>query len=151
MTLFSLLRPGCQYVQKTIFVSGMRRRTSAIDALGFIHFARLTVITRFPQFGQPRDRLYHPLQLFESNYNGTFGEYIDTFVQAIKTEMRLFWGTSFGFPLRLPLSPFKSYIAANQFPIDYYYVRNPDASVKMVRSALLVVKATARCGDLVAD
>jgi hypothetical protein len=141
MTLFSLLRPGCKYVQKTVFVAGMRRRTQAIDDLGFIHFARLTVITRFPQFGQPRDRLYQALQLFESNYNGTFGEYIDTFVQAIKLEMRYFWGTSYGFPFRLPFGPFKRYIEANEFPIDHYYVRNPAASVKMVDSARRVVKA----------
>jgi hypothetical protein len=142
MLVFSLLWPGGRYVQQLVFALG-RRSGSASDVqqLAVIHFARLAVVRRFPNHRQPRDYMRQSLQLFESDYNGSFGSYIDTFVHAIPWKMRAFWGTSYGFPCRLPLAPFKSYITANEFPISHYYVRNPDASVKMVSAALRVVQA----------
>ncbi|MBV9415723.1 MAG: hypothetical protein JO363_12150 [Solirubrobacterales bacterium] len=141
MSVFSLLKPGTQYLQRLVFWLSPGSPTGDIDDLGMIHFARLAVIRRFPDHGQPPDDIRQPLQLFESNYNGSFSQYIDTFVDAIPCKMRLFWGTSYGFPWSLPLGPFKQYISANQFPIDHYYVRNPDASVKMVGSSLRVMRA----------
>lgn len=138
MTVFSLLKPGTQYIQRLVFWLSPLGPTADIDDLGMIHFARLAVIRRFPDHGQPRDDLRQPLQLFESNYNGSFSQYIDTFVDAIPLKMKVFWGTSYGFPWSLPLGPFKQYIRANQFPVDHYYVRNPEATVKMVASALRV-------------
>lgn len=139
MTVFSLLKPGGECIQRLIFRVGPLISTAPIDELAMIHFARLAVIRRFPDHGQPRDDIRQPLQLFESNYNGSFSQYIDTFVDAIPQKMRSFWGTSYGFPCSLALGPFKQYIRANQFDIDHYYVRNPDATVKMVRSALRVM------------
>ena len=140
MTVFSLLKPGGQYIQRLVFALGLLRPPVDVDKLAMIHFARLAAIRRFPDHGQPRDDMRQPLQLFESNYNGSFHQYIDTFVDAIPTKMRSFWATSYGFPCSLPLAPFKRYILANQFPIDHYYVRNPDATVKMVGSALRIMR-----------
>ena len=140
MSVFSLLRPGGRYIQRVVFALGSMRHPVDIDRLSMIHFARLAVIGEFPNHGQPRDDIRQPLQLFESNYNGTFNQYIDTFVDAIPGKMRSFWGTSYGFPCSLALGPFKRYILASQFPIDHYYVRNPDATVKMVGSALRAMR-----------
>jgi hypothetical protein len=144
MTVFSLLKPWGPWVQRLVFVLGRLNPPLDVDRLAMIHFARLAVIDRFPDHGQPRDDLRQVLQLFESNYNGSFNQYIDTFVDAIPGKMKNFWGTSYGFPWRLPLGPFKRYIESNEFPIDHYYVRNPDASVKMVGSALRVMNMNAQ-------
>jgi hypothetical protein len=142
MMVFSLLRPGGRYVQQLVFALSRRSgQAENVDQLAVIHFVRLAVIRRFPWHGQPRDYMRQPLQLFESNYNGSFGSYIDTFVQVLPGKMRAFWGTSYGFPLCLPLRPFKRYILANEFPVSHYYVRNPEASVKMISAALRVVQA----------
>lgn len=145
MTVLSLLRPGGKWIQRLIFAfRGLGGPPKAIDDLQLIHFARLAVITELPPNGQPSDDLRQPLQLFESNYNGFFAQYIDTFVEAIPWRMRAFWGTSYGFPWCLPLGPFKRYIRANEFAMDHYYVRNPDATVTMVRDACETARANAR-------
>lgn len=141
ITLFSLLRPGGRYLQSVVFALGRRGTPTGVAGLGVIHFARFTVIRKFPYHGQPRDYLRQPLQLFESNYNGSFGSYIDMFVNLIPGRMREFWGTSYGFPLRLPLGAFKRYILANEFPVDHYYARYPDASVEIIKAALKIMQA----------
>ncbi len=144
MTVFSLLRPGGVYVQRLVYAYGRRSQAATVRGLSFIHFARLALVEEFPSYGQVPENLPHPLQLFESNYNGSFAQYIDTFVAAIPRAMRGFWLTSYGFPCRLPLGPFKQYISANQFGIDHYYVANPDATVTMIGSALRVARANAQ-------
>ncbi len=144
MTVFSLLKRGGRFKQWLVFRLGPLEPTTDIDGLEMIHSARLAVIRRFPDHGQPRDHLRQAIQLFESNYNGSFGQYIDTFVDAIPDKMQSFWGTSYGFPRGLPLQPFKRYIGANEFTIDHYYVRNPDATVKMAASALRVMRVNAQ-------
>lgn len=149
MTVFSLLRPGCRFIQWLVFRLGPLFPTTEIDDLGMLHTARLALIRRFPDHGQPRDHLYQVIQLFESNYDGSFPQYIDTFVDAIPDKMKSFWGTSYGFPRGLPphplpLGPFKRYIRANEFTIDHYYVRNPDATVKIIDSALRVARVNAQ-------
>lgn len=144
MTVFSLLRPGGVLVQRLLLWIGRRRRSSTkLSQLSLIHFARLAIIRRFPDHGQEPDELPQPLQLFESNYNGTFAGYIDSFVDSVHWDMRGFWATSYGFPWRLRLAQFERYIQANEFAqgaIDHYYVAYPEATVKMIGSALRVVE-----------
>jgi hypothetical protein len=111
-------------------------RTSTIRELSFIHFARWIVIRRIPDQGQPRERLRHPLLMFESNYNGTFDQYIDAFAHILTRGMTHIWGTSFGFPGPQPVTPFKAYIRANEFVADHYYSAYPTATTTMIKSAL---------------
>jgi hypothetical protein len=111
-------------------------RTSTIRELSFIHFARWIVIRRLPDHGQPRDRLRHPLLMFESNYNGTFEQYIDAFSSILTGGMTAIWGTSYGFPGPVPVAPFKTYIRANEFVADHYYSAYPTATATMIESAL---------------
>jgi hypothetical protein len=144
MTVLSPLRPGGKCVQRLVYAIGRIAPSVAVDELGLIHFARLALIDEFPQHGQPPDDLGHPLQLFESNYNGSFGQYIDTFVDFVRWKMRAFWATSYGFPLSVRPGLFKRYINANLFPVNYYYARNPDTTVKTVSAALQVAQANAQ-------
>jgi len=144
MMVFSLLRPGALLVQRLVLWIGRRRRSSTkLSELSLIHFARLALIRRFPDHGQEPDELPQPLELFESNYDGTFDGYIDSFVDSVPWDMRGFWATSYGFPWRLALAQFERYIHANEFAtgaIDHYYVAYPEATVKMIGSALRVVE-----------
>jgi hypothetical protein len=143
LTVFSLLRgplsvpPGGELLQEILLRLGRTRSPSTVRRLAFIHFARLTIIHRLPRLGQPKeDDIGHPLMLFQSVYDGTFGQYIDAFADAIPAKMHAFWGTSYGFPGVDPVTPFKRYIRKNEFRSGHTYVANPDATAAMINSAL---------------
>ena len=81
-----------------------------LQTLSFIHYARW-VIERFPDGGDG-ERLHYPYLLFESNFNGSWDQYIDAFSEVVPTRMKGIWGTSYGFPGPIPVEPFKDYIRA---------------------------------------
>ncbi|MEA2564971.1 MAG: hypothetical protein QOD49_148 [Actinomycetota bacterium] len=106
--------------------------------LSFIHYARWTIIDRLPPKGSPapRERLNHSYLFFESNFNGTWDQYIDAFAAVVPSRMRVIWGSSFGFPGPLPTGPFKEYIRRNEFVANHYYTAYPEATTTMVLSSL---------------
>jgi hypothetical protein len=106
--------------------------------LSFIHYARWTVIDRLPARGSqaPRERLNHSYLFFESNFNGTWDQYIDAFAEVVPNRMRAIWGSSFGFPGPLPTGPFKEYIRRNEFVANHYYSAYPEATTTMVVSSV---------------
>ena len=62
-----------------------RHVTSTLEeapALSFIHYARWVVIRRFPDGGRG-ERLGHTYLFFESNFNGTWDQYIDAFSEVV--------------------------------------------------------------------
>jgi hypothetical protein len=143
MTVFSPVRPryrppgGVLWLDLVFKVARVfPGRTSTIRELSFIHFARWIVIRRLPDHGQPREDLRQPLLMFESNYNGTFDQYIDAFANILTRGMTAIWGTSYGFPGPQPVAPFKAYIRANEFVADHYYSAYPTATTTMIKSAL---------------
>src|SRR4051794_20924606 len=108
MTVFSLVRPRLVTVLEFVLgVGRLQRSSSNVRKLSYIHFARLALIRRFPHLGQDAEQVPMPLLLFESNYDGTFEDYIDVFSERIPRTMEAFWGTSYGFPGVKPVSPFK--------------------------------------------
>ena len=151
MTVFSPVRPwyrrapppakvyhrGVPWL-RLVFTGGRAIRSPTITNLSFIHFARWIVIRRLPDYGQPHDRLQQPLLMFESNYNGSFDQYIDGFAHILTEGMTLIWGTSHGFPGPTPVAPFKKYIEANQFTANHYYSAYPEATTTMIKAALAV-------------
>jgi hypothetical protein len=50
--------------------------------------------------------------------------------------MRVFWGTSYGFPGVDPVTPFKRYIRKNEFRSGHTYLAQPDATATMITSAI---------------
>jgi len=136
MTVFSLVRPGGVQLLRLVLRIGRELSGDKTRRLSFIHFARLTIIRRFPDHGQPRERIRHPLLMFESNYDGPFADYIDVFATKIPFKMRAFWGTSYGWPGVDPVTPFKRYISENEFEVQHYYSAYPEASTTMVAAAL---------------
>jgi hypothetical protein len=99
--------------------------------LSFIHFARWTLVKQLP--GQ---RLRHPQLFFESNFNGGWEEYIDAFSHILTRGMKLFWGSSYGFPNPLPTGRFKDYIRRHEIVASHFYSAYPNATTTIVLSSL---------------
>jgi hypothetical protein len=144
MTVFSPVKPflkwppgGVLWLEGVFGVAKVRPdRNSTLRKLSFIHFARWLIVRRVPDHGQPAERLGPGLLMFESNYNGTFDQYIDAFSEILTRGMSLIWGNSYGFPGPKPVTPFKAYIRANEFVADHYYSAYPTATTTMIVSAL---------------
>lgn len=111
-----------------------------LETLSFIHYARWAVIKRFPDEGGG-ERLKHTYLLFESNFNGTWDQYIDAFSEVVPFRMKAIWGTSFGFPGPLPVEPFKGYIRRNEFVANHYFSAYPGATTTEIVSAARVEAA----------
>ena len=73
---------------------------------------------------------------FESNFDGPWQHYIDAFAYVIPKDIRLTWGRGLDFPDPPPAEPLKAWIARNSMEGGTYYCAYPEASTRMVRSAL---------------
>ena len=133
------------YLLKAAFKLFTIRATQwELRKLSFIHFARWTVIhpeqfPRFPRQSTP-ERLKYSYLLFESNFNGSWNEYIDSFHSVLSFKLNLVWLGSEKFPGSVPLVPFKKYIEANQLYNDYYYMAYPGSTVSDVKNAAIVAR-----------
>jgi hypothetical protein len=114
-----------------------------LEQLSFIHYLRLAVIERFPDDGDG-ERLHHTYLFFESNFNGTWDQYIDAFSEVVGLRMKAIWGTSFGFPGPSPVEPFKEYIRRNEFVANHYWSAYPGATTTEIISAGRVHSALER-------
>ena len=126
-------------------VFAIRSTQKELRALAFIHFAKWTVISpgQFPRFAGmgPREGLKHDYLLFESNFNGSWNEYVDAFHSVLPFKLNLVWMWSENYPGSVPLSPFKAYIERNQYYTDYYYMAHPGSTANDVRNAFAVEAA----------
>jgi hypothetical protein len=111
-----------------------------LQQLSFIHYARWAVIPRFPD-GAEGERLHHTYLFFESNFNGTWDQYIDAFSEVVPARMRAIWGTSYGFPGPIPVEPFKDYIRRNEYVANHYWSAYPGAAATEIISADRVARA----------
>jgi hypothetical protein len=108
-----------------------------LQTLSFIHYARWVVVKRFP----PDEKLHYPYLMFESNFNGSWDQYIDAFSEVVPTRMKGIWGTSYGFPGPIPVEPFKDYIRANEYVANHYYNAYPGSTTTEIISASKVAAA----------
>jgi hypothetical protein len=111
-----------------------------LQMLSFIHYARWVVVKRFPD-GGGGEKLHYPYLMFESNFNGSWDQYIDAFSEVVPTRMKAIWGTSYGFPGPIPVEPFKDYIRANEYVANHYYNAYSGATTTEIISAARVVAA----------
>jgi hypothetical protein len=116
--------------------------TAPLRALSFIHFALWAIIDKIPQNGppQPEEKLNYKYLIFESNFNGTWDQYIDAFSHIVASRMKLIWNSSYGFPGPVPVEPFKDYIERNEFVCDHYYNAYPEATATIIGSSLRLKK-----------
>lgn len=121
------------------FVVAFPSNLKGLINLSLIHYARWTIIGRnsFPHLApsQPKEDLNYSYMMFESNFNGSWDQYIDSFSFAIPTGLDLFWKYNIGYPKSIPLHDFYDYIRFNQVETDYFYNAYPCASSNDVKSA----------------
>jgi len=134
ITVFSAVRWWGRFFLPILFVVVRRipPTTRRLRRLSFIHFARWALISTLPHHG----KLHHPWLYFESNFNGSWEEYIDAFSNQLTRGMWMFWGSSFGFPGALPSAPFKEYIKEHETTAAHYYSAYPEATTTMILRAL---------------
>ncbi len=147
ITVFSTVKwPGRIWLPAVFWVGSNIPTPFAttLSKLSFIHFARWTLVREMPDNGQPDETLHYPHLYFESNFNGGWEQYIDAFSHILTTGMKIFWGTSYGFPQPLPTGPFKVYIQRNEVPASHFYSAYPQATTTMVLSGLELERKLAR-------
>jgi len=142
ITVVTPVRHGGRFLLAIVFWVG-RHVTATLEKLqqlSFIHYARWAVIRRFPDGGRG-ERLGHTYLFFESNFNGTWDQYIDAFSEVVPTRMKAIWGSSYGFPGPIPVEPFKAYIRKNEFVANHYWSAYPKATTTEIISAKRVAAA----------
>lgn len=142
LTVMSAVKPRWLPLLRLLFFVGTHvpPLLTTLRKLSFIHFARWSIVTEIPTGGPPerRERLRHTYLFFESNYNGTWHQYIDAFSYVVPQHIEAIWKSSYGFPGAVPAYPFKGYIVQHEYPAEHYYSAYPEASTTMVLSALEV-------------
>ncbi len=135
LTLLTPVRPSwLLFLRLGFFVSWHAKVFNRhILQFNFIKFVRWTVVRDLPGEG-----LSYSYMLFESNFDGPWQHYIDAFAYVIPKDIRLTWGRGINFPYPPPSEPLKAWIARNSMEGGTYYCAYPQASTRMVRSALNV-------------
>lgn len=141
MTLINPIIPGhVALLRLTLYVSGRipALGLNTFRALSFVHFARWSIIERFPYNGPPQrpEKLKYSYLLFQSNYNGDRIQYLDAFGNVLGVGLDRIGRHTFHFPRGSPPAPLKSHIVESDSGADHYYSAYPEASATMVLSAL---------------
>jgi hypothetical protein len=152
LTLFTPIRPQWVPVLRFGFWIAKWIPLAAKHVLqfNFIQFVRWTIVSDLHYNGPPqkRDRLNYAYLFFESNFDGPWQHYIDAFAYCIPADIRFVWGRGPHFPGPPPAEPLKRWIARNSMEGGTYYFAYPQASTRMVKSAIVVRE---RLQQLVAD
>lgn len=147
------MSPKRTWIQNTVFMIArvVPKQLSGLLGLKLIHFARWVIIRRnqWPDpAGHGQQNLHNDYVLFLSNFNGTWDQYIDAFADGIPSGLDLFWYASTKYPHSIPISTFKTYIAANQIQTDYYYNATPGAAQRDIKAALRVRSELLKLADI---
>ncbi|MES2299239.1 MAG: hypothetical protein V4582_19520 [Pseudomonadota bacterium] len=147
MNVVTPIRWYTTWVNKLFFWVALKRPSTlkGLVTLSLIHYARWTIIGReqFPHLdpAQPREKLNYAYMLFNSNFNGSWDQYVDSFTFAIPSGLDLFWKFNIRYPHSVPLTPFHKYIGYNQLETTHYYNAYPLAASNDVKSAATVKQA----------
>jgi hypothetical protein len=125
MTVIVPIRRGLKawfLIRAVLWVVNWKARgaNGSLAGLTTIHFARWAIIDGGRNL------------FFESNFDGSWENYIDDFVDFASLGMNLIWGNCVGFPRGgcKDIEWFKQYIRANQIPAQVFYSAYPESSVK---------------------
>lgn len=152
LTAIGPLTPGPRYWVLVLaflarrYIAPYRKAKGAdLRRLSFVHFARWVLIKDLPAPDGTSRRRQRPIyMLFESNFNGGFEEYIDTFADVLTTAMKILFGAAYNFPGPQPAGPFKDFIRRHDYEAEHFYSAYNDTTTTDVRRALTVADAFAR-------
>jgi hypothetical protein len=140
ITVMSPIKPGWTLFLRVLLwlFQTFPRLSEPLVRLSFIHFAHWNIVTRIPENGPPQapERLNYHYSLFLSNFNGSWDDYIDAFSRNLTLQMKLLWGSSYGFPGPQPVDRFEAYIRRNEYVTSYYWSAYPRSSTTMILDAL---------------
>jgi hypothetical protein len=116
--------------------------TRPLRRLSFIHFARWSVIGRWPPDRQARrDRAAPRSLLFLTSFDGSDIQYIEAFVRVVPGRINgLYWGAT-GFPGSRRFAPVERYIYSHSHDVGHFWMAHPEASTTMVNQALELKRA----------
>jgi len=142
ITVLTPYKPAGRLLLPIVFWVGrhVTATLKKLQMLSFIHYARWVMVKRFPD-GEGGEKLRYPYLLFESNFNGSWDQYIDAFSEVAPARKKSIWGTSYGFPGPIPVEPFKDYIRANEYVANHYYNAYPGSTTTEIISAATVCAA----------
>jgi hypothetical protein len=146
ITVISEIKPFWAPINQLLFVITQALSSrSRLHKVPLLHFLRFCVVRKLPHNGpQPRERLRHPLLILEDHYAGLTDPYIETFVIVLRPLLRLVWHSSYGYAGVKSVSVFTRQLKRLAYPGAHYYSAYPDATVRMIRSALAVSREQSR-------
>ena len=140
LTVISVVRPlGVPWLRFLFFVAThVPQILNRLRKLSFIHFARWSIMRELPGAGPGGKplKLRNTHLFFESNFNGTWSQYIDAFSYCVPRDIEAIWKSSYDFPGALPAQPFKAYIIGHEYEAEHYYSAYPEATSTMIADAL---------------
>jgi hypothetical protein len=143
ITVISEIRPfRYPFNRLTFALARLWPATMGIDKVSLLYFARWSVLRSIPYNGPPqvRERLRHPLLIFEDYYNGLTDPYIEAFARVLRLQILFTWGTSYGYTGTRSVVRFTRQIKKLLYPGSYDYSAYPTATVRMIKSALAVAR-----------
>ena len=155
MTAFTPIKPWTGWINQLVMryanTCVAPNEQSDLKKLSFIHFARWVIVPRDTFCrrweGQRAEPLLYDYLFFESNFNGTWEQYIDAFSDVLPAGLNVIWYWSVRFPGSRPTNPFKKYIIHNQIWTDYFFNATPGATTNDVKAGLHFRKALANFRD----
>lgn len=147
MNVITPIRSKYSFINRWLFGKATKNPSALLGlvTLSLIHYARWVIIPRnsFPHLdaSQPKEDLNYDYMIFQSNFNGSWAQYVDSFTFAIPAGLDLFWKWNIRYPKSVPLTPFHDYIRHNQIDTCHYYSAYPMAASNDVKSAKVVKQA----------
>ena len=142
MTLITKIIPEkLPVLRQVLAVIGDPNRPSLIKQIGTIHFARWVIIDNDTRL------------LFDSNFDGSWDQYLDDFVdnEALRAGLDRIWGCCEGYPEKgaIDRTNFKAWVRSHQTPAALFYSAYPENTCKDVLRAIGVRdKFVSLLGDL---
>ncbi len=136
-----LVVTGVTRLRLEFAVSRLLPRLLGITPLRSVYATRWSVVTAAvdAESGEPRP-LRPPCLFWETTFSAAMEPYIESFLVAIGRQIGRTWGSSVGFPGVGSVTRLTGYLAAHTRPAASSWSAYPDASVRMVLSALEIAR-----------
>jgi hypothetical protein len=143
ITMLTALKPwGLLRLRLEFLATRLWPGLMGIRPLRSLYSTRWSLLTALPYNGPPQlpERPRRPQLLWETDYSAPVEPYIEAFIAATSRQIRRTWGSSYDFPGTGSVTGLRNYIEGFSRPAAHSYCAYPDASVRMILSALAVAQ-----------